>query len=105
MLEVTITDEQKVPVTLTPLTAAGHPATVDGIPVWTVKTGDATVVTGADGLSAVLVSGTDGDSEIGIAADADLGAGIETISATILLHVMAPKAANLGLTAGAPELK
>lgn len=100
-LELSITNEQKIPVTLTPVTATGKPAILDGSPAWTVISGNSTVVVGADGLSAELVSAdAPGDTTILVAADADLGAGVVEVSDTITLHVIGALAANLGLTAG-----
>lgn len=73
---VTITNEQKVQLTLNLTTAAGNPATIDGAAVWTVLEGDATLEPSDDGLSAYLVSGAaDVLSKIQVTADADLGEG------------------------------
>jgi hypothetical protein len=102
----TITSEEKIPVTLAPLTAAGNPATVDGVPVWEVTSGDATLAVAADGLSAYLISGAaDVVSSVTVTADADLGEGVTNLSEVVTLTVVAPSAALLGATAGAPELK
>lgn len=106
MADVNLTNEQKVQATLTPVTLAGKPAKVDGKPTWTVQSGDGTVVVADDGLSAFLVSGnTAGDTAVLVEADADLGTGVDTISAQITMHVTSPNAANLGLTIGAPVPK
>lgn len=105
-LEIKITNEQKVTVTLTPKTDAGKPAKLDGAPTWTIVSGDSTLVASADGLSAVLTSADDpGDTEILVKADADLGDGIEEVSDIVKLSVIGASAKNLGLTAGTPELK
>jgi hypothetical protein len=101
MLELTITNEQKIPVTLAPTTAAGKPAELDGPAKFSVISGSSTVVAGEDGKSAELISSdTPGDTVFLVEADADLGEGVETISDTITLHVAGARAANLGLTAG-----
>lgn len=106
MLELTITDEQKVNVTLAPTTDAGSPAKLDGAPAWEVTSGDATVTPAADGLSADLVSGAiAGDSVITVTADADLGQGVTTITEVITLHVIDPQASNLNAKAGVPTPK
>ncbi len=106
MLEITITNEQQVNVTLHPVTDTGRPAQVDGAPTWTVQSGDATVTPAADGLSADLISSdTPGDTQILVEADADLGSGVITISDIITLHVSHANAANLGLVAGDPTPK
>ncbi len=105
-LEISITNEQKVTVTLKPVTNAGKPAKLDGAPSWAVVSGDSTVVAAADGLSASLVSGDNpGDTTFLVEADADLGSGVETVQDTITLTVIGANAANLGLVAGTPELK
>jgi hypothetical protein len=104
-LEVTITSEEKVRVTATPQTAAGHPASVDGQVMFAVQNGECTV-TQVDAVSADVFSGDiPGDSAILVTADADLGTGVQTIMDTILVHVTHPNAASLGLQAGPAELK
>lgn len=103
---VTITNEQKVLMTLAPTTAAGNPAVLDGVPTWTVLEGDATVEVASDGMSAMLISGAaDVNSKIEVVADADLGTGIQTLSDVIDLAVVSASASTLGLVAGQPELK
>lgn len=104
---ITITNEQKVEVTLAPVTEAGNTATVDGVPVWEVVSGDATLEVAADGLSAFLVSGAAGvNSQITVTADADLDeTGVKPIADTIDLAVVAASASQLGLVAAAPILK
>jgi hypothetical protein len=106
MIEISITNEQKIKVALAPVTDGGKPAVLDGQPTWSVVSGDSTVEQSADGLSATLISSdTPGDTVYLVEADADLGEGIETISDTIKLHVVGARAFQLGLSASAPELK
>ena len=103
---ITITNEEKVQVTLAPATAAGNPATLDGIPTWNVIEGDATLEVAVDGLSAFLVSGAaDVNSKIEVSADADLGEGVVTLTDVIDLAVVAAGASALGLVVAAPTLK
>ncbi len=104
---ITITNEQKVQVTLQPVTEAGNPATLDGAPVWAVAAGgDATLEVAEDGLSAFLVSGAAGvNSTITVTADANLGEGVVTLTDTITLAVVAAEASALGLVAGEAILK
>ena len=105
-LSVKITNEQKVKVTLTPVTDTGKPAKLDGSPAWTVISGNSSVAVSDDGLSADLISADDpGDTEVLVKADADLGDGIEEISDIIKLSVVGATAKNLGLSAGTPEPK
>jgi len=103
---ITITNEEKVQVTLAPTTAAGNPAILDGMPTWTVIEGDATVEVDVTGMSAFLVSGAaEVNSKITVTADADLGSGVVTITDTIDLAVVAAGASALGLVIGTPVLK
>ena len=105
-LEISLTNEQQVNVTLKPVTATGKAAKLDGAPSWAIISGASRVVTADDGLSADLISSDDpGDTEILVKADADLGEGVEEISDTIKLTVQGARAANLGLTAGTPTPK
>lgn len=106
MLEINITNEQQVNVTLHPVTATGRPVQVDGAPTWDVISGTSTVNPASDGLSADLISGDDpGDTEFIVRADADLGEGVVEISDIIKLHVSGAMAENLGLVAGEPTPK
>jgi hypothetical protein len=107
MLDITLTNEQKVKVTLTPVTGTGKPAQLDGAPVVTVVSGDATVVhVEGQPREFYIVSGdSPGQSEILIEADADLGSGVETISDVIRLTVEGARAVSLGMTVGTPEAK
>lgn len=105
-LDLTISNEQKIQITLAPITDTGRKAKLDGVPAWSVINGTATLDVAADGLSAFLISGDDpGDSDFLVSADADLGGGVTEISDTIRLHVAGAQAKNLGLTAGAPVAK
>jgi len=106
-LEVTLTNEQKLNVTLSPVTATGKTAKLDGAPEWVVSSGPATLVTSPDGLSSDIVSSDEDltDTIVQVNADADLGQGVETISDTITVHTIHANASNLGLTAGAPVAK
>lgn len=105
-VSVKITNEQKVRVTLSPVTDTGKPAKLDGNPTWEVVSGNATVNAAEDGLSAELVSADDpGDTQFLVKADADLGEGVEEISDVVTLNVVGATAKNLGLTVGEPEPK
>jgi len=105
-MEVKITNEQEVDVTITPKTDTGKPAKLDGSPSVTVVSGNSTVKQSEDGLTLTLRSADDpGDTEFLVKADADLGEGIEEISEIIKLSVIGATAKNLGLVAGAPRAK
>lgn len=104
--EVSITNEQKITATLTPVTDTGKPAKLDGVPTWEVVSGNSTIEVAEDGRSATLISSDDpGDTQFLVKADANLGEGVEEISDVILLHVVGATAKNLGLTLGAPVPK
>lgn len=105
MLELNLTNEQKVKITVTPTTQGGHAAAIDGEAVFTVQVGDCTIEPIDDG-SAFIVSGDNpGDSVILVQADADLGEGVQTIADTVNVHVSGAPATSLGLAAGSPEPK
>lgn len=97
-MTISINNEQKIRVTLSPKTAKGAPAQVEGEPIWTVESGDATIEPDPGALSVFIVSGNIGDSIIRVSADADLGPGVRTIEDSIELTVTAPEASSLGLT-------
>lgn len=104
--EGSITNEQKVKITLNPTTQGEHPAPIENA-TCSVIDGNATVepVEGDD-HSFYLISGDDpGDTTFLIEADAQIGEGEENIQDTVLLHVVGAHAAHLGTTFGSPEPK
>ena len=88
-LNLAITNEEKILVTLSPTTAAGNAAALDGEPTWTVTEGDATLDVLPGGLSAYLISGAAGASTVLVSADADLDAG-ETRELTDVIALPEP---------------
>jgi hypothetical protein len=101
-----LTDEQKVLLSIRPVTSAGHPAKVDGVPVWNSSNPNVVGLQVADdGLSATATSGDLGASTVSVSADADLGEGVRTIAATLDITVAAAEATTLGIEAGTPEVK
>jgi len=105
-MDITLTNEQQVKVTLKPVTGAGKPAQLDGPPVWTVVSGDCKLQVADDGLSADIISGDlPGDTEITISADADLGAGVVNISDALRVTVNGAMAQSLGIEVGTPTNK
>jgi len=105
MVEATLTNEQKVRISASPVTATGSPAALDGSVRFEVGSGDCTIEP-IDDLSAFIVSGANpGDSTIVVSADADLGAGVETVSDAVTVHVEGARAVSLGLSIGTPEPK
>ncbi len=103
---IKLTNEQQVSVTLNPRTDAGRTAKLDGVPAWTVVSGESTVTPSTDGLSALIVSSDNlGDTQILVKADADLGEGVEEISEILEVQVAGASAKNLGIVVGTPEVK
>lgn len=103
-LNLTITTEEKIHVKLAPVTATGGPAALDGAPVWSVVSGNGTVVADADGLGAFLLStdAVDGVPTVFMVdADADLGPGVTDLQDTITVTTTNAQAKSLGLTADA----
>lgn len=75
------TDDFFPSVVLSITDSKGRAAPVDGIPVW--ASSDDTVLSvapAADGMSAVVSSVAAGTARITVTADADLGAGVTTIT-------------------------
>jgi hypothetical protein len=99
-----LTDTQKVTLSIDPRNAKGNPAPVDGVPEWAVSNpGVGTITPSADGLSATFVATTGGDTQVSVTADADLGDGVRSLSATLDISVKPGEAVTLGITAGTPE--
>lgn len=104
-LDITLTNEQKVMIHLSPQTDAGNPVTLDGPAVFEVSEGTCTIEA-VDDTSAYIVSGdVPGDSVVVVTGDADLGAGVETVMDTVMVHVMHANARSLGLSADTPVLR
>ena len=107
MLQIASTNEQKVPVTATPLTAKGKAALVDGPLRVTVQSGDGTFE--QDAATPLMFKAVSGDNPgttvYLVEADVDLGAGQVLIQDTVEYTVSGAQASSFGLTSGAPELK
>jgi hypothetical protein len=70
-----ITNEQEFDLTIAFETAAGNPATVVDVPVWTIGDGTiASLTVSPDGLSAVVTSGLPGTTTITVTAHTASGA-------------------------------
>jgi hypothetical protein len=107
-MDQTLKNTDKIEYTLAPVDADGNPARVDGVPVWAVESGAATVEPAEDGMSCYLISADEADeSVIKVTADADLGEGVRSLEATINLTTIVPEpeAIDLGLTPGTAEAK
>jgi hypothetical protein len=103
--EVTLTREQQCRFHVTPLTAGGQPAPLDG-PVQFSIAGTCTLDPIDDtSVWVVAPAAGIGDSVLTVQADADLGAGVVPLMDSATIHVVDPMASSLGLEADAPELK
>jgi hypothetical protein len=102
-----LTIDQKVKITLQPVDRRGNPARVDGVPAWDLS--DATpghLEVAEDGMSAEFITSDDvGTTQVRAVADADLGAGIRTITFTLDIQVESGEAVSLNGFAGTPEPK
>jgi hypothetical protein len=81
--------------TATPTTTSGAPATLDGPLTVEVQSGQGTFT--VNGLEVVMSSEVPGETVYLISGDADLGAGVVTISDTHTSTVANEQATNLGL--------
>lgn len=98
-----ITASQKVLATLAIEDGKGNAARVDGVPQWASSDPNvANVVPAADGLSAEVVAGQTGTAQITVTADADLGAGVETITGIGEIEVISGRASVIRLAFAAP---
>ena len=108
MITKTITNEQEIDGLCNPLTAAGHPAPIDGPVRWEVVDGNSTLGVSTDPDKKVQPLRSEdgvGTSHFKATVDADLGPGIQELSEIYELIVIAPNAATVGGTFGEPRLK
>lgn len=105
MLDLSCTNEQKIKITVVPVTAAGSPAQLDGAVAVTVTAGEGSVQMVSDREFFVVSGINPGDTSFLVEGDADLGAGFVSVQDVIVLHVAGALAANLGMVAGSPEPK
>lgn len=109
MLEVTCTSVEKFRVQVVPVTASGKPSKIQSgslvvTPVADGSTGVSPVATiESDDTFSVQADIADGSASavqlFTVEGDADLGAGVVTISDTVTLNVASEQAVNLGLAA------
>lgn len=102
---IVLQNDQQVRLSIAPLDRAGQPARVDGTPSWTSSDPAlCTVTPEGDGMAAMAVTvGPVGVVQITVAADADLGSGVQTLSEIATLSVVGGQAVTLGMLAGTPE--
>ena len=96
---------KRLPLAIKPVDAKGNPAQVDGTPAWLSSDPLIAAVTpAADGLSAVVRPGANvGTAQVSVSADADLGAGVITLTGMIEIETVSGQAVSIGIIAGALE--
>lgn len=102
--QASCTTEEKVPVSVSYVTAAGNPAQVQGATAF-VPSGDATFERTGDHEGYLVSGSAPGDTIFVVEADADLGDGIVLVSDIITLSVGGAMASAVGITLGAPVPK
>lgn len=107
-----ITNEEKVNVQIeNPVTAAGNPARIDGIPNWVVSdTNVISVNVSPDGMSAEIISeavfpNLPAQAMVTVFADADLGAGVKEINGILDITVIEAQAVSFSFNVAAPVVK
>jgi len=104
MGSLVLTDVQQVTLNVSPVSARGNPALLDGTPVWT--TSDdllVSVMPSGDGLSALVVAtGKVGSCQVSVTADADLGEGVKQLTGVIDIVVQPSMAVSLGINSTKP---
>ncbi len=100
-------DGQKSSVTIDFKTLGGNPATVDGVPAWTVSNPEILDLSvSADGLTATFsAKGPLGSCFLNLTADADLSEGVRNIIGQSEVVVVAGDAAVVNFTFGVAEPK
>ncbi len=103
MITIDLTNLQIATITLAPKNRKGKPAKIDGVPVWTLVSGNCLLQPATDGKSAVitppdeLTDNPDGDvTTITAEADTDLGEGFVPLDETYTITVRPEPATTLG---------
>lgn len=100
-----LTTEQSYPaVGVAPTTLAGNPATIDGDVTFQSSDDAVAVVIPIDGRTARIQAVGPGVTQILASFDADLGAGVRTVTLTSALEVVLPEAVGGTIVFGTPEL-
>jgi hypothetical protein len=109
MITIALTNLQICTVTLSPKNRKGKPAPIDGVPVWTLQSGNCTIEPSADGKSCVITTPDElaDDPAANVTTllaegDADIGAGFVPLDETFVITVSAEPATTLGAVVSAP---
>ena len=95
---------QKLPISIVIVDSQGNPASVDGVPAWSLTdTSKGAIVASADGMSAEFTpSGSLGEVSVEVSADADLGVGVINILGSLPISIFSGQAVSIQLSAGNP---
>jgi hypothetical protein len=100
-----ITNEQQIPVTVEPKTAAGRPAAIDGDVVFASSDEADATVTSTGSKSAMVRAVAPGVAQISASFDADLDVGeVREVMLTGAIEVVAAEAETGEIVFGTPEL-
>jgi len=90
-----------------PVDAYGNPARLDGLPAYALSIPEACeLVISADGMSAeILPNGAVGNVQLKVTGDADLGAGVKTITSLADIQLVAGDAVGFEIEFGPVEPK
>ncbi len=104
MIEGNCTNAEKFTYTANPTTASGRPASLDPNSVLTadVISGDGTVGAATANTIELLSGDAEGDSTFKVHGDKTPGAPVDLIDETVVLHVSAETASNMGGSLGSP---
>lgn len=99
-----MTSSQKATCTVAFKDKKGHPAPVDGSPIWGVDNSElVSIVPSEDGLSCeVSAVGPLGTALVSVQADADMGEGIVPVAGTLEVELVSGAATVVEITAGEP---
>ena len=99
-LELTCTNEEKILITVSPVTASGKPTKLDGPATVDVTSGEGGVSMVDDTSFFVVSPDVPGVTTYLVRGDSDLGGGVVMIADTISLNVTSVLASSLGISAG-----
>jgi hypothetical protein len=99
-----INTEQRVLVSVNPLTVAGNPAAIDGDVVFLSSDESVARVDSVSATSAYVTAVGPGAAQIFVSFDADLGEGVRTIELSGAIEVVPAEAARGEIVFGDPEL-
>jgi hypothetical protein len=89
---------QKVLISIKPVDKKGNPAKVDGIPVWDVSVkGIVALFPAPDGMECDVIGVSPGGVQVNVQADANLDAGIKTITGTLDVQVTPAEAVGFAI--------